>query len=97
MYEHQLATKIRYQSYQRLAEARQFQKSVIEYQIIDGEPNITAKDKMNLSVLYNEIVEAEYKIQQILPILLESVSKVYHANEWRSCHERKSRLEKQHG
>ena len=51
---------------------------------------------MNLSVLYNEIVKAEYKIQQILPILLESVSKVYHANEWLSYHERKSRLEKQH-
>ena len=31
---------------------------------------------MNLSVLYNEIVEAKYKIQHILPILLESVSKV---------------------
>ena len=42
-------------------------------------------------------MEAEYKIQQILPIILEGDAKGDHYNDWRKYSERKSQLEKQHG
>ena len=68
--EHQLAAKIRYQSYQLLAKARQFQKEVYEYQSMEVEPTIYYKAQMSLSILNNEIVESDYKIQYILPIFM---------------------------
>ena len=43
--EHKFATKIRYQSYQLLDKSRQFQKGVFEYQLMQVEPTISAKDK----------------------------------------------------
>ena len=42
-------------------------------------------------------MEAEYKSQCILPIVLEGDSKVEHVNEWRTYRERNSQLDKQHG
>ena len=78
--EHQLATKRRYQSYQKLEEARQFQKRILEDQIIDGETNIVAKANMDIAVLNNEIAEDEYKIQHILPIVLKGDTRVEHEN-----------------
>ena len=39
----------------------------------------------------------DYKIQHILPILLEVDSKVEHDNEWRKYREKNSRSEKQRG
>ena len=44
------------QSYQQLSKARQFQKEVLEDQVIEGEPNIIAKAKMSLAILNNEIL-----------------------------------------
>ena len=42
-------------------------------------------------------MEADYKSQHILPIVLDDDVKVEHENEWRTYHERKSVLEKQRG
>ena len=56
IYEHQLTTKRRYHSYQRLAEARKFQKGVFEVQVVEGEPTIAAKAKISLAILNNEMV-----------------------------------------
>ena len=68
--EHQLVIERRYQSYKYLSKAQQLQKEVFEDQVIVVEPNISAKAKFSLSILNNEIVEAMYKIQCILPIFL---------------------------
>ena len=48
---------------------------------MQGEPTIAAKAKNSLAILNNEIVEAEYKIHHILPIVLEGDAKVYHFNK----------------
>ena len=61
---------------------RKFQKEVFEDQFIVGEPAIAAKPKMSLAILNNEIVWAKYKIQRILPIVLEGDAKVEHDNAW---------------
>ena len=44
-----------------------------------------------------KIVEYKYKIQHILPIVLEVDAKVYHNNHWRTYHDRNSLLENQCG
>ena len=49
---------------------QQFHKIVLEDQSINGDPTIASKDKMTIGVLDNEIVEAEYKSQHILTIVL---------------------------
>ena len=90
--EHQLDTKRRDQSYQRLVKARNFQKEVFKDQCIVGKPTIAAKSKMSLAILNNEIVEAKYKSQHILPIVLDGDVKVEHYNEWQTYRERKSKL-----
>ena len=51
---------------------------------MQGEPTIAAKAKNPLAILNNEIVEAEYKIHHILPIVLEGDAKVEHDNTWRT-------------
>ena len=48
------------------------------------EPTISAKANIYLSVLNNEIVESEYEIHHILPIVLEGDAKVEHDNTWRT-------------
>ena len=52
---------------------------------------------MALSVLDNEIMEAEYKIQHILLIVLEGDAKLEHENECQTYREINSRSEKQRG
>ena len=71
---------------------RQFQKGVYEDQVMEGEPIISDKSKISLDILNNEIVEAEYKNQHILPIVMESDTKVDHENKWRTYHDRISQL-----
>ena len=44
------------------------------------------------SILNNEIVEAEYKSQNILPIFIEGDDKVDHGKKWRTYTERNSKL-----
>ena len=50
---HQLATKRRDQSYECLAESRQFQKGVYEEQVMRGEPAILFKAKISLAIINN--------------------------------------------
>ena len=71
---------------------RQFQKGVYEDQVMEGEPTIADKAKMSLAILNKEIMEAEYKSQLILPIVMESDTKVYHEYKWRTYHEKISQL-----
>ena len=40
------------------------------------------KAKISVAILKHEIVEARYKIQHILPIVMEGDAKVDHYNEW---------------
>ena len=94
---HQLVTERRDQSYERLAEARKLQKGVYEGKFIHGEPTIATKAKMSLAILNNGIVEAKYKSNQILPIVMEGGAKVEHENKWRKYRERIVKLEKQCG
>ena len=63
---------------------------------MEVEPTMAAKAKMSLDILNNEIVKFRYKIQHILPIVLEVDAKVHHGNEWRTYHDRNSLLEKKH-
>ena len=51
--ENQLSTERRDQPHQCLAELWQFQKGVFEDQVVEEEPNISAKDKMSLAILNN--------------------------------------------
>ena len=64
---------------------------------MEAEPTIYDKARMSLAILNNKIVEAEYKIHHILPIVLEDDAKIDHENECRTYRERNSQLEKQHG
>ena len=93
--EHNLDTERRDQLYKRLNKARHSQKEVFGDQVIVVEPNIASKSKMSLAIINNKIVEAKYKIQCILPIVLEGDVKVENENEWRTYCVRKSQLEKQ--
>ena len=52
---------------------------------------------MSLALTNNEIMEAEYKIKQILPIVIEGDAKEEHDNKWRTYRDRISQLEKQFG
>ena len=61
-----------------------------------GEPTIYAKYRMSLAILNNEIEEADYKSQCILPIVLDVYSKLYHKSEWRTYLVRNSQLWYQH-
>ena len=69
---------------------RQSQKRSFEDLTIEGEPAISAKAKMSLAILNNEMAEADYKIQYILTIFLEDDAKLDHDNEWWTYHERNS-------
>ena len=51
------------------------------------EHTVAANAKMSLAILSNEIVEAEYIIHHILPIVLEGNDKVEHDNKWRTYRE----------
>ena len=62
---------------------------------MQGEPAISAKYKFSLYILNNEVVEYEYKIHQILTIVLEGDFKVEHDNKWRTYCEIIAQLEKQ--
>ena len=59
-----------------------------------GEPTISAKAKMSLAILNNEIGQTEYKIQCIMTIVLEGDAKIEHDNEWWTYCERDSQLDK---
>ena len=59
---------------------------------MEVEPTISAKGKMSLAILDDDIVEDKYKIQHILPIVLEGDAKVVHVNIWRIYRERISQL-----
>ena len=84
------------QSYERLDKDRNFHKGVYEEQVMQGEPAIAAKYKTSLTILNNEIVEAEYKSNHIIPIVLEGDAKLEHDNKWRTYSESIANLEKQH-
>ena len=88
MDENQLATKKREQSCERLLKARQFQKGVYKEQVMQGEPAVAAKYKISLTILNNEIMEADYKSHNILPIVMEGDTKVDHDNKCRTYCER---------
>ena len=90
-----LATEGRDKSYERLDKAQQFQSGVYKEQVMQGEPAIAYKAKTSLAILINEIVEAEYKINHILPIVMEGDDKVDHDNKWRTYFERITKLENQ--
>ena len=64
---------------------------------MEGEPNISTKDKIYLSILNNDIVEAEYRSHHILPIVIEGYAKVEQDNKLRTYSERISQLKKKHG
>ena len=68
--EHQLATKRRDQSYNRLSKLWKSQKEIYEEKVMQGEPTIASKAKMFLDILNNEIVEAKYKIHHTIPIVM---------------------------
>ena len=73
--EHQLATERREQSHEYLATARQFQKGLYEYQVIDGDTTIADKDKISLATFNNETVEADLNSYHIITIFLEGDTK----------------------
>ena len=52
---------------------------------------------MSLATLNNEVLEAKYKRQHIIPIVMEGDAKVEHDNEWWTYRERNSGLENQRG
>ena len=56
------------------------------------EPAIAAKANMSLAILSNEMLEAEYKIQRILTIVLEGDFKVERDNELQTYSESNSQL-----
>ena len=91
-----MSIKRRDYSYQCLAEAWQLQNEVFEDQFIVEEPTIAPKSKISLAITNNEILEVEYKIQRILPIVLEGDARVEYDNQWQTYFERKSQLEKKH-
>ena len=62
-----------------------------------GDSTISAKSKMSLAILNNEIVEAEYKSHPIIPIDLEGYDKLEHNNKWRKYCERVVKSGKQRG
>ena len=64
---------------------------------MEGDPIVSAKAKMLLDILNNEIVEPEYKSNHIPPIVMEGYSKGEHYNKWRTCCERITQLGKQCG
>ena len=64
---------------------------------MEGEPTIAAKSKNSLAILNNEIVEAGYKSQHILLIVLEGDAKVYNGNGRSTYCEKNSQLEKKRG
>ena len=74
--EHELSTKIRDQSYKPLAEEWRFHNTVLEEQIIHGEPATYFQGGMVPYVLKHEIVEDEYKRQHIPLIFLEGDAKL---------------------
>ena len=51
LYEHQLATEIIHQLYQRIEKAWQFHEGFLEDQVIEGEPAIATKAKISLAIL----------------------------------------------
>ena len=53
---------------------------MFEDQVIVGEPTVSAKAKISLAILNSEMVQAQYKIQRNLPIVLEGDAKVDHDN-----------------
>ena len=59
--EQQSATVRTDQSYQRSVEVQQFQKGFFKDQVMEGEPTISDKTKVHLTILNNEIVESRYK------------------------------------
>ena len=65
-----MATKRSDQWYLHLANLWQFQKGILEDEVIEGESTIATKSKISLAILNDEIVEAEYKSQHMLPIIL---------------------------
>ena len=69
---------------------------MFEDQVIVEEPTIAPKSKITLAITNNEILEVEYKIQRILPIVLEGDARVEYDNQWQTYFERKSQLEKKH-
>ena len=52
---------------------------------------------MYLAILKSVIVEAKYKIQHILPIVMEGDARVEHDNEYWTYCESNSRLDNQRG
>ena len=68
-----MATKIRDHSYQRLSKDWKLQKEGFEDQVIVVEPTKYAKSKIYLAILNNQTVEAKYKSQHILLIVLEGI------------------------
>ena len=91
-----MSIKRRDHSYQCLAKEWQLQNEVFEDQVIVEEPTIAPKSKTTLAITNNEILEVEYKIQRILPIVLEGDARVEYDNQWQTYFERKSQLEKKH-
>ena len=85
-----MSTKRRHHSHQCLSKPQQFQKEVFEKKLIVVEPTIAAEAKLYLDILNDEIMEAEYKTQHILTIVMEGDIKVEHDNEWRKYHEKNS-------
>ena len=64
---------------------------------MQGEPAVAAKYKISLTILNNEIMEADYKSHNILPIVMEGDTKVDHDNKCRTYCERVIQLQKKHG
>ena len=94
MDEQKLVNKEIDQSYQGLEEAHQFQKTVLEDQIVYIRHSIAPLSKMDQDFLKIKFAEAEYKIQHILSIVLEVNAKVANENECQTICENNSRLEK---
>ena len=63
----------------------------------EGDPTISAKAKMSLSILNNEIVESKYKNNHIVPIVLEGGAKAENENKWQTYCERIKKLYKKCG
>ena len=78
----------------RIREARQVHQTALEALVKAG-TDPTAP--LQLAVLNNEMDDAECKLSTGISIKLTDMEKTHYENEWKTHHERKSRLDTQRG
>ena len=78
----------------RIQAARRASENMLAQAVADG---TDAEAPMKLAVLQNEIAQAEYDMNQEVPIELTDSEKTQYSNAWRTYRERNATLEKNRG